>query len=92
MEMVELEPFEDPGDLDYVQTMLMKHVALTGSTYVEGLLGDWETLQRRIVKVMPREYKRALADQAMQPAGTAEAPPLLIQVDARSDAAGSTHG
>ena len=38
--------------------------ALTGSAYVEGLLTDWAGLQRRIVKVMPREYKRVLAEQA----------------------------
>ena len=39
-------------------------MALTGSTYVAGLLKDWAGLQRRIVKVMPREYKRVLAEQA----------------------------
>ena len=31
---------------------------------MEGLLSDWAGLQRRIVKVMPREYKRVLAEQA----------------------------
>ena len=42
----------------------MKHVTFTGSRYAEGLLADWASVQRRIVKVMPREYKRALAEQA----------------------------
>jgi glutamate synthase (NADPH/NADH) large chain len=63
-EMVDLEALEDAGDVDFVQNMLMKHVAVTGSTYAEGLLKDWAGLQKRLVKVMPREYKRALAEQA----------------------------
>ena len=42
----------------------MKHVAATGSAYAERLLADWASLQSRLVKVMPREYKRALAEQA----------------------------
>ena len=42
----------------------MKHATVTGSAYAEAPAGDWAALQRRIVKVMPREYKRALAEQA----------------------------
>jgi glutamate synthase domain-containing protein 3 len=42
----------------------MKHVTLTGSRYASRLLDSWVTLQRRIVKVMPREFKRALAAEA----------------------------
>jgi glutamate synthase domain-containing protein 3 len=42
----------------------MKHASLTHSTYVEDLLADWSGLQRRLVKVMPREYKRVLAAEA----------------------------
>jgi glutamate synthase domain-containing protein 3 len=62
-EMVDLETLDD-ADADFVQNMVMKHVAITGSTYAEGLLKDWAGLQTRLVKVMPREYKRALAEQA----------------------------
>jgi glutamate synthase domain-containing protein 3 len=36
----------------------------TGSLYAEALLENWHDLQRRMVKVMPREYNRALAEQA----------------------------
>jgi glutamate synthase (ferredoxin) len=65
-DMVDLEALIDADDVDFVQVALMKHVTLTGSRYAARLLEDWATLQRRIVKVMPREYKRALAAQARQ--------------------------
>ena len=62
--MVDLEPLVEADDIDFVQVALMKHVTLTGSRYAARLLEDWATLQRRIVKVMPREYKQALAAEA----------------------------
>ncbi len=49
----------------------MKHVAATGSAYAERLLADWASLQRRLVKVMPREYKRALARAGQRQAAEA---------------------
>ncbi len=63
-EMVDLEPLIDSDDVDFVQVTIMKHVTYTGSRYAEQLLSDWAGLQRRIVKVMPREYKRVLAAEA----------------------------
>jgi len=63
-EMVDLETLVDAAEIDLVQNLIMKHVAVTGSTYAERLLADWAGLQSRLVKVMPREYKRALAQQA----------------------------
>ena len=61
-EMVDLELLGDE-DLDFIRVAIMKHVTFTKSHYAEGLLADPSRL-RRIVKVMPREYKRALAEQA----------------------------
>jgi glutamate synthase (NADPH) large chain len=63
-EMVDLELLTDE-DLEFIRVALMKHVTYTRSHYAEGLLADMSML-RRIVKVMPREYKRALAEQAKQ--------------------------
>ncbi len=62
-EMVDLEELIDPDDENFVQVAIVKHVTLTGSYYAERLLGDWGAVRRRIVRVMPREYKRALAEQ-----------------------------
>jgi glutamate synthase (ferredoxin) len=63
-EMVDLEPLVDEDDLEFVHVMLMKHITYTGSRYVAQLLDEWPQLQRRIIKVMPREYKKALAAEA----------------------------
>ncbi len=63
-EMVDLEPLIEAEDIDFVQVAIMKHVTLTGSRYAETLLQDWGTLHQQIVKVMPREYKKALAAEA----------------------------
>jgi glutamate synthase (ferredoxin) len=63
-EMVDLESLVDPEEIELVQLAIMKHASLTHSTYVEDLLADWSGLQRRLVKVMPREYKRVLAAEA----------------------------
>ena len=70
-DMVDLEALVDADEIDLVQTLIMRHVAETGSAYAEGLLSDWRSLQGRLVKIMPREYKRALADQARRQAAEA---------------------
>jgi len=72
-EMVDLEALIEADDIDFVQVTLMKHVTLTGSRYAGKLLEDWGTLQQRVVKVMPREYKRALAAEARRQAQAAAA-------------------
>jgi glutamate synthase (ferredoxin) len=65
-EMVDLESLADADEIDSVHVAILKHVDLTKSLYAERLLENWSDVQRRIVKVMPREYKRALAEQARQ--------------------------
>jgi glutamate synthase domain-containing protein 2/glutamate synthase domain-containing protein 3 len=81
-EMVDLEALVEPDDIDFVQVALMKHVTMTGSRYASQLLDDWASLQRRMVKVMPREYKRALAEDARRVASSASAPPAPIPMAA----------
>jgi glutamate synthase domain-containing protein 3 len=95
-EMVDLEPLADPDDVDFVQVALMKHVTLTGSRYAAKLLEDWASLQRRIVKVMPREYKKALAAQKQAEAaalvtssgGSTRPDPVLVTMHADSAGGG----
>jgi glutamate synthase (ferredoxin) len=91
-EMVDLEALIDADEIDFVQTLIMRHVAVTGSTYAKGLLDDWAGLQGRLVKVMPREYKRALAEMAKQKAAESRvAEPVAAKVSARA-AASPAHG
>jgi glutamate synthase domain-containing protein 3 len=63
-EMVDLEPLADADDVDFLRVAIVKHLTYTGSLYAESLLSDFATVRRHVVKVMPREYKRALAEQA----------------------------
>jgi glutamate synthase (NADPH/NADH) large chain len=69
-DMVDLELLSDE-DLEFIRVAIMKHVTYTRSHYAEGLLAD-PSMLRRIVKVMPREYKRALAEQARRAAENVE--------------------
>jgi glutamate synthase (ferredoxin) len=61
MEMVELEDL-DTADLEYVKGLIARHVEFTGSGRGRAILDAWETERKRFVKVMPIDYKRALAE------------------------------
>ena len=60
-EMVELEPL-DADDLAYVKGRIEKHVVHTGSSRGQQILAGWAAESGRFVKVMPIDYKRALAE------------------------------
>ncbi len=60
MEMVDLEDLIAPDDVEEVKDLIKNHVKYTGSTVGERVLGDWEQYQPRFVKVVPRDYKRAM--------------------------------
>jgi glutamate synthase (ferredoxin) len=92
LEMVDLEPLVDAKEIDAVQTLIMRHAAATGSAYAQSLLGDWASLQRKLVKVMPREYKRALAEQAKKQAAEAAHVSDPVVAQAAGAAAGPAHG
>jgi glutamate synthase (ferredoxin) len=72
-DMVDLEPLVEADDLTLVRSLVERHVELTGSEYAAGLLTNWATTVRRMVKVMPREYKRALRAEALARAERREA-------------------
>ena len=59
--MVDVEPLAQEEDVQEVQDLLRRHVRYTDSTVAAGLLDDWAAAQPRFVKIMPRDYKRALA-------------------------------
>ncbi len=60
-ELVDLEPL-DREDVTLVRDLIARHVALTGSELGSRLLASWEMTSKAFTKVMPREYKRALAE------------------------------
>jgi len=61
-EMVDLEPLMDQEDQDTVQRLLQAHLLQTGSSVASALLENWEQTRQDFVKVMPREYRRALEE------------------------------
>ena len=61
LRMVDLETLEDPEDIQAVQDLIGKHGEYTQSTLAKKVLANWERMLPKFVKVMPRDYKRALA-------------------------------
>ena len=60
-EMVDLDPL-DANDIDYLKAIIEKHVAYTESARGREILSRWQVEQARFVKVMPIDYKRAIAE------------------------------
>jgi glutamate synthase domain-containing protein 3 len=64
MELVDLDELAEP-DEDELKALISEHVARTGSMKGRNILKAWNRGEReRFVRVMPRDYKRVLAEQA----------------------------
>jgi glutamate synthase (ferredoxin) len=63
-QMVDLEPLTDADDIALVLGLIRRHVELTASTYAQDLVARWSDVEGKMIKVMPREYKRALLAEA----------------------------
>jgi glutamate synthase (NADPH/NADH) large chain len=59
--MVDVEPLVEADDIAEVRDLLGRHIRYTGSVVAEQILARWDSRQLEFVKVMPRDYKRALA-------------------------------
>ncbi len=59
---VDLGPLETK-DAQSARRLIEKHLSLTESPRARWILENWEELLPRFVKVFPREYKRALAEE-----------------------------
>jgi glutamate synthase domain-containing protein 2/glutamate synthase domain-containing protein 1/glutamate synthase domain-containing protein 3 len=62
-ELVDLDPLTDE-DAHELRILIKEHAQLTGSIVARNVLASWEVARQRFVKVMPRDYKRALAETA----------------------------
>jgi glutamate synthase (ferredoxin) len=71
--MVDLEPLDQAADIQLVRDLIGRHVDVTGSAYAAGILAHWVEAQPRLVKVMPRDYKRVLLAEAQARAEGREA-------------------
>jgi glutamate synthase domain-containing protein 2/glutamate synthase domain-containing protein 1/glutamate synthase domain-containing protein 3 len=73
LELVDLDPVEEADAIE-LRLLVHEHAERTGSPVARRLLAGWDAAPRRFVKVMPRDYKRVLAERAAaEEEATAEA-------------------
>jgi glutamate synthase (ferredoxin) len=60
-QMVDVERVEDPTEAEALRKLIEKHVQYTGSEHARTILSAWETKLPKFVRVIPKDYKRALA-------------------------------
>jgi glutamate synthase (NADPH) large chain len=70
-ELVEQEELTDQ-DAEEVKSLIKEHAQRTGSLVARNVLADWDRgARQRFIKVMPRDYKRALEERAEREAAPA---------------------
>jgi glutamate synthase domain-containing protein 3 len=75
--MVELEALS-PEDAAFVTALIEEHRDRTGSQRAAALLSDWENTLNRMVKVVPLEYRRVLAEMQSEKGRTPPGPKLPV--------------
>jgi glutamate synthase (NADPH/NADH) large chain len=65
-EMVDLEGVTEAEEAIGLKARIERHFEYTGSTAAKDILADWKNSLRKFVKVMPRDYKRAMAELAAE--------------------------
>jgi len=65
-EMVDLEPVAAAEDLRELRELIENHRRHTSSTVAERVLANWTKILPKFVKVMPKDYKRALREMQQQ--------------------------
>jgi len=61
-EMVDLDPL-DESDISLLHSLITKHYQYTRSSIANFVLNDFENQLKNFVKVFPKDYKNALAQQ-----------------------------
>lgn len=59
-DMVELMPVDDADERTHLKTLIQCHHTYTQSEKARAILQSWPQIQRRFVKVLPKEYKKIL--------------------------------
>jgi len=57
---VDLEPVEDPQDMQALKVLIERHQKLTSSPRAQYILDNWGAMLPKFLKVFPHEYKRVL--------------------------------
>jgi glutamate synthase domain-containing protein 3 len=61
-EMVDLDTIEDEDEAE-VKSMIENYIKYTGSKEASEILDSWSSSKSKFIKVMPKDYKRVLAEQ-----------------------------
>jgi glutamate synthase domain-containing protein 2/glutamate synthase domain-containing protein 1/glutamate synthase domain-containing protein 3 len=69
-ELVDLEELIDHVEIEDVLSMITRHYNYTGSPVAKRVISQWYQLRPKFAKVMPRDYKRALARLQREEMGT----------------------
>jgi glutamate synthase domain-containing protein 2/glutamate synthase domain-containing protein 1/glutamate synthase domain-containing protein 3 len=70
LDLVDLEPLTEADD-DEVKALISEHAQRTGSLVARNILASWAHRREQFVKVMPRDYKRVIAERAEREAAEA---------------------
>ena len=65
-EMVDLDSVENDADEAELRQMIENHLAFTNSPVAATVLANWGESLGQFIKVMPKDYKRVLLQQAQQ--------------------------
>ena len=76
---MDLDPVADADEAE-LRELLERHAMHTGSTVAQSLLENWPHAAKSFVKVMPRDYKRALCAAADAVAAASPAADSYAQV------------
>ncbi len=60
MEMVDISSLDEEEEILEVKAMIKKHVEYTGSKHAKELYDNWNNTLSKLVRVMPRDYKRMI--------------------------------
>ena len=63
-DMIFMEDVVEDADIAAVRRLIEDHLAYTGSANAKRVLENWDEMLPKFVKVMPRDYKRVLAERA----------------------------
>jgi glutamate synthase domain-containing protein 2/glutamate synthase domain-containing protein 1/glutamate synthase domain-containing protein 3 len=80
LEMVDLEPVAEKEDREFLKTTIERHAKFTGSAYAKAILASWDEMLPRFVKVMPMDYKKAMAKMKEQQSKHSESPEMTEEV------------
>ena len=69
--LVDLDPVEAEADIAELKELIEKHSNYTGSTVAANILDTWDESLPKFIRVMPRDYKRALEELAAEQAAEA---------------------